>query len=118
MRESLTMPDLPGRLGLAREATALLRGEADRELPGIREDVRQELGVEVHTVTVLNEEGSRLISKPPGSYVTCTLPADDADDGPTALVLSQEIGRLLPEGGEGRSQVQIGALLWGNPIYL
>ena len=95
MKELYGMRKLAGRLGLAREAAAILRGEADAELPGVSEEVRREDGVEVHTVTVLNEEGSRLLGKPRGSYVTCTLDREE-DDHPVAAALSREIGRLLP----------------------
>lgn len=104
MRELYGMRQLAGRLGLAREATAVLRGEADRELPGIREEARRERGVEVHTVTVLNEQGSRLINRPAGSYITCTLehdPGNAAADRTAAAVLAGEIGRLLPDNCSG-----------------
>ena len=98
MRELYGMRQLAGRLGLAREAAAVLRGEADRELPGISEQVRTERGVEVHTVTVLNDEGSRLINKPRGRYVTCT----PQEDGAALMaVLAGEISRLLPQQQEG-----------------
>ena len=96
MRELYGMRSLAGRLGLAREAAAVLRGEADAELPGIGEQVRTERGVEVHTVTVLNDGGSRLLNKPRGSYITCT-PEDDADESALMAVLAGEISRLLPE---------------------
>lgn len=102
MKELFALTGISGRLGLAREATALLRGESDEELPGISEEVRRERGVEVHTVTVLNEQGRRLINKPQGSYVTCTLRPEDADrDGDAAFVLSGQIKRLLPKKLEG-----------------
>ncbi|MBO7667935.1 MAG: GPR endopeptidase [Firmicutes bacterium] len=100
MKEFYGMRRLAGRLGLAREAAAILRGEADVELPGVSEEVRREDGVEVHTVTVLNEEGSRLLGRPPGSYITCTV--SSREDGPAAAaVLSRQIGRLLPHIGDG-----------------
>lgn len=103
MRELYGMRRLTGRLGLAREAAAVLRGETNAELPGISEEVRRERGVEIHTVTVLNQEGSRLINKPTGSYITCTLGREQEDGGeerPVAAVLSRELGRLLPKPGE------------------
>lgn len=100
MKELYGMRKLAGRLGLAREAAAILRGEADVELPGVSEEVRQEDGVEVHTVTVLNEEGSRLLGKPRGSYITCAMGREE-DGQPVATALSREIRRLLPHIGEG-----------------
>ncbi|MBR5429909.1 MAG: GPR endopeptidase [Firmicutes bacterium] len=99
MKELYGMRRLAGRLGLAREATALLRGDSGTELPGIREDVREERGVEVHTVTVLNEAGSSLIGRPTGRYVTCTLPGErEAEDRAVMAVLARVIGGLLPPG--------------------
>lgn len=98
MRELYGMRSLAARLGLAREAAAVLRGEADVELPGVGEQVRTTRGVEVHTVTVLNDEGSRLLNRPRGSYITCTPREDEAALIP---VLAEEIGRLLPENRGG-----------------
>ena len=95
MKELYGMRRLAGRLGLAREAAAILRGEADVELPGVREEVRREDGVEIHTVTVLNEEGSRLLGRPRGSYITCAISREE-DEQPAVSALSREIGRLLP----------------------
>ncbi|MBQ6537022.1 MAG: GPR endopeptidase [Firmicutes bacterium] len=95
MKELYGMRKLAGRLGLAREAAAVLRGEADAELPGVSEEVRRDNGVEVHTVAVLNEEGSRLLGKARGSYITCTMNREE-EEQPVASVLSREIRRLLP----------------------
>lgn len=95
------MGRLAGRLGLAREAAAVLRGQADVELDGVSEEVRQERGVEVHTVTILNKQGSRLLNKPPGRYITCSLSAQAEEDGTVAAVLAGELKGLLPPLDQG-----------------
>lgn len=55
---------------LALEAHDLLRGEHGGEIPGVK--LTEEMGkfATIHTVTILDERGSRIMQKPEGTYVT------------------------------------------------
>lgn len=55
---------------LALEAHDLLRGEHSGEIPGVRVTEEVEDLATVHTVTILNAQGSRIMQKPEGTYVT------------------------------------------------
>ena len=55
---------------LAVEAHDLLRGEHGGEIPGVQLTETAESHATVHTVTILNSQGSRIMQKPEGTYVT------------------------------------------------
>lgn len=55
---------------LAIEAHDLLRGERGGEIPGVQMTETAEPHAAVHTVTILNSQGSRIMQKPEGTYVT------------------------------------------------
>ena len=55
---------------LAVEAHDLLRGEHGGEIPGVQLTETVESHATVHTVTILNSQGSRIMQKPEGTYVT------------------------------------------------
>ncbi len=55
---------------LAIEAHDLLRGEKGGEIPGVQLTETAEPHAAVHTVTILNSQGSRIMQKPEGTYVT------------------------------------------------
>lgn len=55
---------------LAIEAHDLLRGERGGEIPGVQLTETAEPHATVHTVTILNSQGSRIMQKPEGTYVT------------------------------------------------
>lgn len=55
---------------LALEAHDLLRGQHGGEIPGVRVTEEVETLATVHTVTILNAQGSRIMQKPEGTYVT------------------------------------------------
>lgn len=98
MERLYNMPHLATRLDLAMEATAVLRGAADIEIAGIAEEVEQSKGASVHTITILNEEGSRAINKPQGQYITVELPMLYSGENFFNLIelIAQKIGELLP----------------------
>jgi spore protease len=57
-------------LDLAVEAHALLRGDTGREIPGVKMDEESfEYGT-VKTITIMDEQGSAIMGRLPGSYVT------------------------------------------------
>lgn len=55
---------------LALEAHDLLRGEHGGEIPGVSLTEEQDSFASIHTVKILNEQGSRIMQKPIGTYVT------------------------------------------------
>lgn len=55
---------------LALEAHDLLRGDHGGEIPGVSLTEEVEDLATVHTVTILNSQGSRIMQKPEGTYVT------------------------------------------------
>lgn len=72
------------------------------ELDGIKEEKKEVHGVSVTTITVENEKGEKLLSKPKGKYITVEIGsfmknADLFSDKLTAL--SQELFSLIPKEG-------------------
>lgn len=55
---------------LALEAHDLLRGDHGGEIPGVKLTEEVESLATVHTVTILDAQGSRIMQKPIGTYVT------------------------------------------------
>ncbi len=55
---------------LALEAHDLLRGEHGGEIPGVSLTEEKDDFATIHTVTILDEQGSRIMQKPIGTYVT------------------------------------------------
>lgn len=72
------------------------------ELDGIKEEKKEVHGVSVTTITVENEKGEKLLSKPKGKYITVEIGsfmknADLFSDKLTAL--SEELSSLIPKEG-------------------
>jgi len=86
-------------LDLAAEAHALLRGATKREIPGVREDKEYHPQATVTTIYILNPEGARALSKPPGTYITIEAPglltANPPVQEAVAQLLSQKLSLLL-----------------------
>ncbi len=55
---------------LALEAHDLLRGQHGGEIPGVSLTEERNSFAAIHTVEILNEQGSRIMQKPIGTYVT------------------------------------------------
>jgi len=89
---------LAARLDLAREAAEVLRGAANTEIPGVREDVSQQDGITVHCITILNETGSQALGRPPGHYITLELPPPGQleDIRRAAAQTARQLKKLLP----------------------
>ena len=109
MEEFYAMPRLAARLDLAQEAMDILRGAADVEIAGIREDVRQQDGVTMHMVTVLDERGSQAIHKPCGNYITFDIPPLNEANAfrCVADMVATQLHALLPP-LQGRTLLVIG----------
>lgn len=99
MKPNLHLPQLAQRLDLAKEATEILRGSANIEISGIAEEVQTLDGITVHTVTVLNDQGSQAIQKPCGKYLTLEMPPleNTAEIGNAANIIAQQLTQLLPK---------------------
>lgn len=86
------------RLDLAKEACAALRGDANIELEGVTEEVRQTAGVQIHTVTIVNEQGAEVLRKPMGRYITMELSKSSSaqEQEQVVALVAEELCRLLP----------------------
>lgn len=71
-------------------------------LDGLKREDREEAGVSLTAITVLNETGSQMVGKPLGRYITAVLPhLGGAGECPPEQVevLAQELRELLPKEG-------------------
>ncbi|MCM1364214.1 MAG: GPR endopeptidase [Faecalibacterium sp.] len=73
-----------------------------KEIDGILSEEKNENGVKVTTITVINESGERVLGKPKGRYITLevkpfTKSSDISDE--YIDVLSREINKLIPREG-------------------
>lgn len=59
---------------LAVEARDLIRGAADVEIEGVKEEVKNLENIKVTTITILNETGAQKMGRPIGTYVTIESP--------------------------------------------
>lgn len=87
------------RTDLALERKEYIRKE---ELDGIREEKKETHGVRVTTITVENEKGEKLLSKPKGKYITMEIGSfmKNADLFSGRLTaLSEELSSLIPKEG-------------------
>lgn len=59
---------------LAVEARDLIRGTADVEISGVKEEVKNFENIKVTTITILDEMGAQKMGRPVGTYVTIESP--------------------------------------------
>lgn len=87
---------------MAVEASAALRGEINREIPGVREKISENSSGRITEITVFNEEGATLLERPCGTYITLDEKDDDTgreDEASIVKVLSGLIRGILPKAG-------------------
>ena len=90
-------------LDLAIEARDLLRGDAQTEIAGVRETVRQHDHATVTTIEIMDEEGAQAMGRPPGHYVTIEAPRflDEPELAPaTGALIAETLREMLPARGE------------------
>lgn len=58
------------QLDLAVEAHELLRGDAGREIPGVKMDEQNFDHSKVKTITIMDDQGEQIMGRPRGSYIT------------------------------------------------
>ncbi len=80
-------------LDLAVEAHEMVRGEAGREVPGVVQDVQEYDFAKVTTITVTDQQGAQLVSKPIGNYVTIDAPQIRENN----LQIHEEISKILAD---------------------
>lgn len=111
------MDELHRRLGLyvdmAVEAHALLRGDADTEVPGVREQVEQKEHCRVVTIDILNAEGAQRMGRPQGSYITIEAPPLKINDPYVQAEVTEAIKAALARMLEGILKPQDTVLLVG-----
>lgn len=99
---------------LAIEARDLLRGDANVEIEGVKETVREHGFATVTTIEILNQEGAEAMGRPPGRYITIEVPQFIEDRDlvlPTGGLLADILKQVLPP-GNGKTWLLAGL---GNP---
>ena len=99
---------------LAAEAGAALRGETDREIPGVSEEIEENEIYRLSLIRILNDEGASAMGRPKGLYATidtkANLSEEDAEP-PIVDVFSRVLKDLIP--AEGNDPVLTCGI--GNP---
>lgn len=91
MRKSELYQLMGVNLGLAVEAHELLRGEAGREIPGVRMNEENFENGTIKTITILDEQGEQIMNRPRGDYVTLESPGLRSND----RMIHKELGQIL-----------------------
>ena len=86
-------------LDLAVEAHELLRGDAQREVAGVKENIENHDYCSVTTVSILNPQGEAALNKPQGNYITIEAPElrfnDSRVQQDVSKVISEKIEAML-----------------------
>ncbi len=67
------------RTDLALESREIYREENNREVPGVKVEVRHKGKTDITVVDVVNKQGEREIGKPMGRYITLEMPREISD---------------------------------------
>jgi len=82
-------------LDLALEANELVRGATRQEIPGVREIKEQTAAGTFTTVEILNEQGAKLLGRPPGSYLTLEAPDLKVNNSEKHSVISSIVAQKI-----------------------
>lgn len=97
-------PNLGKSLDLATEAHSLLRGDADMEIPGVKEDVEHYPQAKITTISILNPQGEELMGKKMGHYINIEIPhlAHEREEiKPISGLVAEKLRQLIPPQGSG-----------------
>lgn len=87
------------RTDLAVEAKEIYEKEENSSIKGVESIERNENGIKIVKVNVLNEEGERAVGKPKGTYVTIDIPEFTCYDNETmndvSNVMAKELGSMI-----------------------
>lgn len=81
------------QLDLAVEAHELLRGEAGREIPGVKMADQQLPHALLKTITILDQQGEQIMGRPMGTYLTL----ESVDLRDNDKMVHKEIGQALAQ---------------------
>ena len=89
---------------MAAEASAVLRGETNRKIPGVSEEVEEKDEYRLSVIRILNDEGASALERSKGTYATIDVKADltDANTETNVVSVFSKILRdlLPPENGD------------------
>jgi len=91
MKRSELYKLMGAQLDLAVEAHELLRGEAGREIPGVKMEEEKFDNAIVKTVTILDEQGATIMGRAQGSYITLESTALRENN----KIVHKQLGELL-----------------------
>lgn len=89
---------------MAIEASAALRGQIHREIPGVKEEISESTIGRITKITIFNEEGATLMGRPCGTYITLDQKNGSIEENiESSLVniLSGLIGSIMPHKDDG-----------------
>ena len=103
MNKSYTQNYIP-YYDLAAEAGAALRGETNREIPGVSEETEENECCRLSLIRILNDEGASIMERPIGLYATIDTKGDLSEEETETRVvevLSRILKNMIPsEGGD------------------
>jgi len=98
---------------MAVEASELLRGEENREIPGVIEEITEQYGLLTRTIKIINDDGAKIMGRGIGSYITIELPDLSTDTRrelsfSAANALSQSLKPLIPTKDKNKPILLVG----------
>ena len=103
MNKSYTQNYIP-YYDMAAEAGAALRGETNREIPGVSEETEENECYRLSFIRILNDEGASIMERPIGLYATIDTKGDLSEEETETRVvevLSRILKNMIPsEGGD------------------
>jgi len=88
-------------LDLALEATEALRGDAQKEIPGVSETKEEHTHATVTTIKIFNKTGQQIMGRPEGSYITIEAPDLASNDKEIyqeiSSIIADKIAELMQE---------------------
>lgn len=98
MNKSYTKNFIP-YYDMAAEASAVLRGETNEEIPGVSEEVEENDEYRLSAIRILNDEGASALERPQGAYITIDVKTDFSEEETEEHIVdifSKTLRNLLP----------------------
>jgi len=87
-------------LDIAQEAKTILQGKANREIPGVSEEITDFAHGKVTSIEIFSDLGARIMGKPKGKYITNDAPEIRSGrkyEAEISAVTAKQIKDLLPQ---------------------